>query len=153
MENNTRNRLILATIAGAILLAPMAPWATTTQNFFSLKQGVVNKSPNKVDSAIFQTRAGIPKDGNHGAFGYGVITASGTVIVSTTHKGVLDSKTQGAEKDNPVFHNHYIQLKDEPKCGSNPGVNLDTITFGSPGKLSISGSNLQQANLPKYSKV
>ena len=59
----------------------MAPWATTTQNFLSIKQGVVNKSPNKVDSAIFQTRAGIPKDGNHGAFGYGVITASGTVIV------------------------------------------------------------------------
>ena len=26
---------------------------------------------------------------------------------------------------------------------------MDTITFGSPGKLSISGSNLQQANLPK----
>ena len=114
VEVLTRNRLILAIIAGAILLAPVAAWAAT--DFLSIRQALVKTSSNKVDIAVYQTRASIPKDGNHGAFGYGVLT-SGAAIVSTTHKGVLDSQTQGRDKENPVFHNHYVNLVHDALCG------------------------------------
>jgi len=108
MENKARNRLLLAIVAGVILVAPIAAWATT-ENFLSIKQAIVKTSSSKVNSAIILTKSSIPKDGSEGAFGYGVLT-SGAVIVSTTHKGVLDSQTQGGNKNNPVFHNHYTQL-------------------------------------------
>ena len=116
MENRARNRLILAIVAGVILVAPIAAWATS-ENFLSIKQAVVKKSSSKVDTAAIQTRASIPKNSGE-AFGYGVLT-SGAVIVSTTHPGVLDSKTQNGNKDNPVFHNHYVQLDLPPNehCG------------------------------------
>jgi hypothetical protein len=141
-----RNRLILAIIAGAILLAPVAAWAAT--DFLSIRQAIVKTSSNKVDGATLQTRSSIPKDGRD-AFGYGVLT-SGAIIVSTTHKGVLDSQAQGGDKNNPVFHNHYIQLIDDPKnCKSTPAVNLKTITFGILGKVSVGGSNIAISNLPK----
>jgi hypothetical protein len=149
MENKVRNRLILAIVAGVILVAPIAAWATT-ENFLSIRQALVQTSSTKVDKASIQTISSIPKDGSEGAFGYGVLT-SGAVIVSTTHKGVLDSQTQGGNKDNPVFHNHYTQLDFPPNehCGQNPEVILNTLTFGSPGKLAIAGPNLVQSNLPK----
>jgi hypothetical protein len=141
-----RNRLILAIIAGAILLAPVAAWAAT--DFLSIRQALVKTSSNKVDGATLQTRSSIPKDGSD-AFGYGVLT-SGAIIVSTTHKGVLDSQAQGGNKNNPVFHNHYIQLIDDPdNCKSTPAVNLKTITFGILGKVSVGGSNIALSNLPK----
>lgn len=148
MENRARNRLILAIVAGVILVAPIAAWASS-ENFLSIKNAVVKKSSNKIDTAAFQTKASIPKDSGK-AFGYGVLT-SGTVIVSTTHPGVLDSKTQNGDADNPVFHNHYTQLDLPPNehCGGTPEVVLETLTFGSPGKLSIGGSNLVQSSLPK----
>jgi hypothetical protein len=149
MENKTRNRIILAITAGIILLAPMAAWATRA-DFLSIRQALVQTSSDKVDSAKMNTKASIPKDGSGGAFGYGVLT-SDTIIVSTTHPGVLDSKTQNGNKDNPVFHNHYTQLDfpPNPHCGPNPEVVLNTLTFGSPGKLTVGGSNLVQSNLPK----
>jgi hypothetical protein len=149
MENKARNQLILAITAGIILVAPIAAWATTA-DFLSIRQALVKTSSDKVDSAKMNTRAVIPKDGSGGAFGYGELT-SGTVIVSTTHPGVLDSVTQGGDKNNPVFHNHYTQLIFPPNdhCGANPEVDLTTLTFGSPGKLTVAGPNLVQKNLPK----
>ena len=57
--------------------------------------------------------------------------------------------SQGGDQDNPVFHNHYVQLIEDPLCGSDPAVDLNTITFGSPGKLTVGGSNLVQSSLPK----
>ena len=117
---------------------------------FPCWQAIVETSSSKVNSATMQTRSSIPKDGSQGAFGYGVLT-SGAVIVSTTHKGVLDSQTQGGNKNNPVFHNHYTQLDFPPNkhCGKNPEVILNTLTFGSPGKLRIDGPTVVQSNLPK----
>jgi hypothetical protein len=151
MENKARNRLLLAITAGIILLAPIAAWASTA-DFLDIRQALVKTSSDKVDSAKMNTRGVIPKDGSAviKAFGYGVLT-SGTVIVSTTHPGVLDSATQGGDPNNPVFHNHYTQLIFPPNehCGSNPEVDLTTLTFGSPGKLTVAGQNLVQKDLPK----
>lgn len=53
-------------------------------------------------------------DGSGGALGYGIINSQG-VIVTSTHKGILDSELQSNAKD-PVFHNHYVLL------GSNPAA-------------------------------
>ena len=131
-----------------VLITPMAAWATTSPAFLSIRQALVQTSPDKVDSAKINTKASIPKDGSGGAFGYGVLT-SGTIIVSTTHPGVLDSETQNGNPDSPIFHNHYLQLGSDPLCGTDPAVLLNTLTLGSPGKLTVGGPNLVLKNLPK----
>ncbi len=98
----------------------------------------------------------IPQKGQGGAFGYGIITGEG-VIVSTTHAGVLDSKSQNGNPNNPVFHNHYVTLKqDEADCGKNPqgqpNLAVDKITFKSPGKILVFGNTILLSNLPKTSE-
>ena len=47
------------------------------------------------------------------AFGTGVVT-TGTLAVTTTHPGVLDSETQNGNKDNAIQHNHYVNLNIPP---------------------------------------
>src|SRR4029079_5838338 len=66
--------------------------------------------------------ASIPKDGSAGAFGYGIITDQGVLIVTTNHKGVLDSEAQHGDANNPVFHNHYGTLRADNRCGDDPAV-------------------------------
>lgn len=84
-------------------------------------------SSSKVNGASLVTKANIPTDGSGEAFGYDIITGD-SVIVTTTHKGVLDSKAQNGDANNPIFHNHYVHLgTDEAHCGSNPAVTA--ITF------------------------
>ena len=72
-----------------------------------------------------------------GAFGTGVVT-DGTLVVTTTHPGVLDSETQANAAD-PIQHNHYVNLINfnNPQNGVCQGVNanfeVDTISLESPG--------------------
>ena len=56
------------------------------------------------------TKASIPEDGSGGAFGYGIITGTGVVIVTT-----LDSEAQNGNANNPVFHNHYVKLGNDAR--------------------------------------
>ena len=65
-------------------------------------------------------------------------------------RGTIDSQTQGRDKENPVFHNHYVNLVHDALCGGGLTADLPNaqhITFGSPGKLTIGGSNLLQSHL------
>lgn len=90
----------------------------------------------------------MPKAGEKGAVGYGLITGQGTdaIVVSATHAGVLDSELQKDASD-PVWHNHIVKLGEVALCGENPGV-VD-ITFESPGSIKVSDSGVVMANLPE----
>jgi hypothetical protein len=146
LDTKTKYRLILGIATIAVLVVPTAAYAA---GFLDIRVAVVKVSPRKVDSAAMVTDAIIPKDGSGGAFGYGILTGD-SIIVSTTHAGVLDSKAQNGDKNNPVFHNHYVHLgPDRENCGNNPRVTA--ITFASPGKVTVAGSLLVLQDLPKTS--
>ena len=143
----SKNRVILGIAAMLVIVSPMAVWAVT--EFLTIRDVAVVSSGDRVDRATMSTRGNIPKDGSGGAFGYGIITSAG-IIVTTTHKGVLDSELQSNAQD-PVFHNHYVLLGPNPsKCGNNPSV-ID-ITFDSPGKLVVGKTNVTLKDLPKSSE-
>jgi hypothetical protein len=129
-----------------ILITPVAVYAAS---FLDIRLATVKTTSDKVEKASLVTRASIPKDGSAGAFGYGILTGD-SEIVTTSHKGVLDSEAQNGIADNPVFHNHYVKLGNDARCGSNPAV--VAITFDSPGKVSVGGSAVSLKDLPKSSE-
>lgn len=113
-----------------------------------IKSLYLAKAANKVQ-AVLQAHGHIPKDGSEGAFGYGILTNQelSAIMVSTTHKGVLDSEDQRNAND-PVWHNHYVSLAVNPvgPCGSNPAVT--SITFQSPGQVIVNKDKAVMSNLP-----
>jgi hypothetical protein len=151
MYYKIRNRIILLGLAMTIILVPTAAWAAT--DFQSIKKAFVRTSQDRVDSIDLITEGKIPKDGSQG-FGYGVISDGPkgfkTAIVTTTHKGILDSEAQNGDVNNSVFHNHYVILGQNQICHSDPAIR--SITFASPGKVSVTGSDIALSNLPKSSE-
>lgn len=127
--------------------------AVYAASFLDIRLATVTTCTNctieKVDKASLITKASIPKDGSAGAFGYGILTGDGE-IVTTTHKGVLDSEAQNGNANNPVFHNHYMKLGNDARCGGNPAV--VAIILDSPGKVSVGGSAVSLKDLPKSSE-
>ncbi|MGH9982720.1 MAG: hypothetical protein ACRD8W_02040 [Nitrososphaeraceae archaeon] len=148
-----KNALIVSGFAVASLVAAMviSPVAVSAlADFLNLEQVLVRKNPSGLD-ALFRTDGLIPTNGNGNpsAFGYGLLT-SGGIIVSTTHKGVLDSATQGGNGNNPIFHNHFITLKSiaGTGCPTNAIGAVDKITFQSPGQVRIQSTDALQARIP-----
>lgn len=123
------------------------PSITANEEFLDVDKAVVAKAAGKVQ-AVLQAHGHIPTNGNGGAFGYGILTTQGlnAIMVSTTHKGVLDSEDQRNAND-PRWHNHYVSLgADSTHCGSNPAVT--SITFQSPGEVVVSKDKAVMSNLP-----
>lgn len=120
--------------------------AAPTPDYRIIDKAVVSKDPNKIQ-AILKVHGHIPTDGTGKAFGYGIITAKGldAVMVSTTHKGVLDSVKQ-TNKNDAVWHNHYVSLGSDPACGNTPAVKQ--ITYQSPGGVIINDKTSVLSNLP-----
>ena len=115
-------------------------------NYLDIDKAVIATDPKKIQ-AVLQAHGHIPKDGTGGAFGYGILTEKGgfdAVIVSTTHKGVLDSVKQNGDKNNPVWHNHYVSLGKNDFCET---VVLD-ITYQSPGSVVVNKDKAVMSNLP-----
>jgi hypothetical protein len=149
-----KNLLILIAVASAVLVTPVA--ASAAFDYLNIKVAIVDTNKQRVTNGQFTTEAFIPQNGQGGAFGYGIITGEGTVIVSTTHAGVLDSKLQDGNKNSPIFHNHYVTLiGDATHCGTTNGVAnpaVDKITFKSPGNILVAGNTILLSNLPKTSE-
>ena len=141
----------VASLVAAMIISPIA--VSALADFLNLDQVLVRKNPSGLD-AIFKTNGVIPTNGNGdpSAFGYGLLTQVGGagVIVSTTHKGVLDSETQRGNGLNPIFHNHFITLKATTGLGCPPTAiaAVDKITFQSPGQVSIQSTEALQARIP-----
>ena len=107
--------------------------------------------------AFLKTHGLIPQDGQGGAFGYGILTnntstGDGSLIVTTTHAGVLDSAVQQDIND-PVWHNHMIQLVDDAShCGRDksgePNPAVGNITWQQPGHVEIAGKTAHLIGIP-----
>lgn len=101
--------------------------------------------------AFLKTHGLIPENGQGGAFGYGILTTNtrtgdGSLIVATTHKGVLDSAEQQNIND-PVWHNHMVKLVDDPiHCGTDKAVGQ--ITWEQPGHVQIAGTTAHLIGIP-----
>jgi hypothetical protein len=88
----------------------------------------------------------IPANGTEGAFGYGILTDEGdTILIATTHAGVLDSEAQRFIED-PIWHNHFVKLGDVEQCGEDQGV-VD-ITWQSPGEVGIDDNIATISGIP-----
>ena len=104
--------------------------------------------------ATINTASKINKGGQDGVFGYGILTTTpfggigDSLMVATTHKGVLDSEKQGGDQFSPVWHNHYVQLKPAGAyCAAKvvqgvPALEIDKLSFESPGKVKVHHQNI-----------
>ncbi|HZD35806.1 MAG TPA: hypothetical protein VE130_11440 [Nitrososphaeraceae archaeon] len=102
-------------------------------------------------NAFLKTHGLIPENGEGGAFGYGILTENtntgdGSLIVATTHAGVLDSETQNDDASNPIWHNHMVMLGTVADCGDDPGV--VGISWEQPGDVTIEGSTARLTDIP-----
>ena len=101
--------------------------------------------------AFLITHGLIPENGQKGAAGYGILTTNtrtgdGSLIVATTHAGVLDSAEQDGIQD-PVWHNHMVKLgTDSAHCGTAPAVSQ--ITWEQPGDVQITGRTAHLIGIP-----
>jgi hypothetical protein len=139
--------LVGASLVAAMMLAPVlasAVSAITSAKIESDKTGLEVK---------IGTASDIATDGSDGAFGYGVLNGGDSLMVATTHGGVLDSATQSAAGD-PVWHNHYVQLTAAGEyCAPNAalgGARLEVaaLTFESPGEVKVNGASIKMEDLP-----
>jgi len=101
-------------------------------------------------NAFLKTHGLIPENGEGGAFGYGILTENtdsgdGSLIVATTHGGVLDSEEQ-ADINDPVWHNHMVMLGTVTDCGADPGV--VGISWEQPGDVTIEGKTASLTDIP-----
>ncbi len=124
-----------ASLVTALVLAPV--FASATNGFLHvIRSKIVVDNAEEELEAKFITEANIPKDGSGGAFGYGVVTSQtdvdGTVLVTTTHAGVLDSEDQSDAND-PEWHNHYVRVAEDTD-GHCDGLEVVDITWESPGR-------------------
>ena len=142
---------LLTAIGFGLIASPIAASASSSDGFRDLRKAEIGVKYDVIKKIFFETRGEIPIDGSAGAFGYGVILADGKAIVTTTHKGVLDSEDQQGILD-PIWHNHFVQLDPQNQACIDEGligVAVADLTFESPGEVIIDDKNAILKNLPK----
>lgn len=156
------NRLLVvlaaASLVAAFTLAPVLASAVS-----AIVDADVKAKDSKLQARI-ETTSAIAKDGSEGAFGYAVFTAEGdnSIIVSTTHATVCDSRTQSKTPTlyfdstcSPVWHTHYVNLAvhDGTDCAPNTelaGTRLEVanLSYEEPGPTAIAGNKVIFNNMP-----
>ena len=126
-----------------------------SDQFLDIKNANIGIKGDVIKKIFIETRGEIPQDGSEGAFGYGVILSDSRVIATTTHAGVLDSRLQMGDINNPVFHNHFVELTPNANCtgeGMDAGLAVANLTFESPGDLIIDNNKAILKNIPATSE-
>jgi hypothetical protein len=145
-----KNQFFIFIFASMLIAMPstLSAFAASNTDFPTLKKADVTTDKNSI-MAILKAHGHISTTGDQGAFGYGILTKKGgndAIIVTTTHKGVLDSEIQKNAND-PVWHNHFISLaKDSKLCGGDLAV--QSVTFEQPGHVSIQGQTAKLTDIP-----
>ena len=139
-----------------LVLSPLSlAFASTSSNsergdnddFLNIREATIDANSDEM-SAFLETHGHIPTNGDGGAFGYGVLTTEGldAVVVSTTHAGVQDSEEQ-TDANDPIWHNHFVTLgENSENCGND--LQVESITFESPGQVDIENSNIDLTKIP-----
>ena len=151
---------IIAASAIAILAVGMFAMpigiADAMGNFLDVKNTKVKTDSSEVEKAFFTTKGKIPTDGSGGAFGFGIISSAGleAIAVTTTHRGIQDSVAQ-EDADDPVFHNHYVALRDNTSpdwtglCDDD-SLEIVDISFEEPGDVDVKNKKAIMEDVPYY---
>ena len=154
-------KLLGVSFVAAFALIAFTPLVSAVSDIFS---ATVTEDGSTLDAA-FVTTTKINKGGQDGAFGYGVVTLDGlggsgdSLMVATTHKGVLDSEKQKGDQFSPVWHTHYVQLSGETAsdyCESTngaadlPALEVANLSFQEPSKVKVKKqTNLFFEDMPR----
>jgi hypothetical protein len=150
----TKKLLLGAIIGAAFLLSTMViPFelVEAVADHLQITDADVKSNANKLIELEIETFGKIPKTG---AFGYGILTSGGdSIIVATTHGGVLDSEVQKGNINSPAWHNHYVELGDgNPDCidgTANPsGLYVADLSYESPGKVDVDRKEIEISKVP-----
>jgi hypothetical protein len=145
--------MLLVLVISPLSLAYASTSATSNSegddddDFLTIREATIDADSNEM-SAFLETHGHIPTNGDGGAFGYGILTTEGldAVVVSTTHEGVQDSEEQ-TDANDPVWHNHFVTLgENSENCGDD--LQVESITFESPGQVDIENSNADLTEIP-----
>ena len=131
--------LFLTAVFASLLLVGATAAFAVLPPYLDILSSTIFENPTEVSVKINVDANPIPT-GPGFAHGTGALT-DGTLIVTTTHAGVLDSETQGGDANNPIPHNHYVNLigtVDNPDFDgdcSDQGANarVGSLSFESPG--------------------
>jgi len=145
-----RKALLGVSLAATFALIAFTPMVSAISNLVS---ATVTEDGQTLDATLL-TAAKINKGGQDGAFGYGFLTTSGdgSLIVATTHAGVLDSEKQDGQFD-PVWHSHYVNLMPSSLCGNSTPfgpLEVKDLSFEEPGKAKVNHqTNLFFEEMPR----
>ena len=161
MSNTTIMFGIMVLFAvGVIFSSPIIASAVPQQqgDFLDLKNAKLSINKEVITDAKFTAKGDIPIVNPGINWGYGIITAGGNVIVTTSHPQlpIADSELQNGDPENDVIHNHYVVLTTNELCGLadpqdptgdfNPSV--ADLTFKSPGDIFVKQNLAILKNLP-----
>lgn len=156
----TRAKLMAASLIGigAIFMVMMSPTiASASGGFMTIDKAQIAAKNNKIKELEIKADGHIPtKVGT--LIGYGVLTTGGNpalvhATVATSHGGApfADSALQKGNPNNPVWHNHYVEMRLDLACPvGEAGLQLSVmdLSFTSPGKVNADGKELTMKNLP-----
>jgi len=151
-----REKILIPGLVGASLLAAMTMAPLLASAVSSITSATIEPDKTGLEVNI-GTATPINTVGTDGAFGYGVLNAGDSIMVATTHSGVLDSELQISDAD-PTWHNHYVMLNTDQgtvpaECAGNAAlggarVEVAALTFESPGEVKIDGASIKMEDLP-----
>ena len=144
---------LIAIFASLLAIGATTAYAGVIPPYLNIQSSTIFENPSEVSVKINVLSDPIPT-GPGFAHGTGALT-DGTLIVTTTHSGVLDSETQGGDANNPIPHNHYVNLVstvDDLSIGNDcddqgASARVGSLSFESPGVV------MWQANMYKIWEV
>ena len=112
---------IISVITASALLVPAIAGVS---GFIPIDKGLTFLTDDKVKSVIMKLSEKVPRDGENGPWGVGILATEGgspgTLLVFTTHQGVYDSEAQ-RHPDNP---RHGAPSVVVDVCALNPDIDL-----------------------------
>ena len=121
----SRAKLMAASLIGigAVFMVMLSPsLASATGGFMTIDKAQIAAKNNKIKELEIKADGDIPAQVGT-LIGYGVLTTGGNpalvhATVATSHGGApfADSVRQNGNPNNPVWHNHYVEMQPDPAC-------------------------------------
>jgi len=144
----TKTAIIAALFVGAVAITVSPILAQVLPAYFDITEAEVETDDSLVEIEL-ETVGDVPTVTGT-LLGYGVLTAGGdSLIVTTSHGGVLDSAVQTSAAD-PVWHNHYVQLQGDSGCpvGLAGQLSVADLTWPSPGTVEVDDDEVELEDVP-----
>jgi hypothetical protein len=165
MSKTTIFGIISLFAVGMIFSSPMTASVAAYQqptDYLDLEKTVVKikqdpmTETNFITDIIYKLGGFLPEEDNVAPFGYGIVTQVTNetgdpelnVIATTSHAGLLDADVQESAED-PILHNHYAVLGNNPVCEGNPSI--EALTEEEIGQVFVEGKTIIVKDLPPSS--